>query len=109
MYKKIIMEYPAIGIDLGTIYCSVGTLRTHRIEIIAFNDGSRSLPSHIYFNPDKEEIMIGSAAKYTAKTIKQSIYDSKRFIGSNYNDEYIQDNIKKWPFKVVDCDGIPKV
>lgn len=97
----------AIGIDLGTTYCSVGTFKGDKIDIIAFNDGNRSLPSHVYFNPKKDEIIVGNAAKYTPKSVGHAVYDSKRFIGSDYNDNNIQEDMKNWPFKVINSNGKP--
>lgn len=99
----------SVGIDLGTTFSSVGTFKGNKIEIVAFPSGERVLPSHVYFDPKGKEIIVGEAAKFSVKSVGHTIYDSKRFIGAKFTDKCVQDDIKHWPFKVVDENGFPKV
>ena len=85
-----------LGIDLGTTYSCVGIWKNRKVEIVPNEIGKRTTPSIVSF--DKNERLIGKAAKYKNKNI---IYDAKRLIGRNYDDKEIQEDMKYWPFKVI--------
>ena len=97
---------PAIGIDLGTTYSCVGIFQHDRIEIIANDQGNRTMPSVVAFN-DKERL-IGEAAKtQIASNPKNSIYDAKRFIGLDFDSEQVQQEIDNATFDVINKNSKP--
>ena len=47
--------------------------------------------------------MVGEAAMNQAQTnTENTLYDSKRLIGRKFNDPYVQEDMKLWPFKIVE-------
>jgi len=96
----------AIGIDLGTTYSCVGIWQNDHVEIIANDQGNRTMPSYVSFTG--EERLIGEAAKsIAANNAKNTVFDAKRLIGNNFNDEKVQSDIKHFSYNVIDKENKP--
>ncbi|PWW72457.1 heat shock protein 70 [Tuber magnatum] len=97
-----------IGIDLGTTYSCVGVMKSGRVEILVNDQGNRITPSYVAFTPD--ERLVGDAAKNQyASNPTNTIFDIKRLIGRKFNEKDVQNDMKHFPFKVVNKNGQPAV
>ncbi|KAL4584806.1 hypothetical protein LXL04_009416 [Taraxacum kok-saghyz] len=92
---------PAIGIDLGTTYTCVAVWKYDRIEIIPNNQGNRTTPSCVVF-VDAARLIGDGAKNQAAINPTNTIFDAKRLIGRKFSDSKVQDDMKLWPFKVIE-------
>jgi len=97
-----------VAIDLGTTFSCVCVKTNNGNEVIQNEDGNRITHSVISF--DDEEQLVGDPAwKQIGKNSKNTIYNIKRIIGREFNDNKVQSEIKHWPFKVIEKNNRPYV
>jgi len=103
---KLNPSKPAFGIDLGTTNSAIGYLHNGRVEILNFEDGTRTIPSYVCYNPDGPTV--GNQARRLMSTKNKLVaYDAKRMIGLNYENSAIQQNKDFWTFTVVEQNKRP--
>jgi len=99
------MEEPhgaSVGIDLGTTYSCVGVWQNDHVEIVANDQGNRTTPSYVAWDPSTDERLIGDGAKNGAAMRPAStVFDAKRLIGRKFSDPSVQSDLKHFPFRVV--------
>lgn len=90
-----------IGLDLGTTFCSVGVFQpgTGEIEIIEDDKGRKSIPSVVSFT--LSGVFSGHEGQELSDINPQNtIYDAKRFIGKIFDEETLEKESARYPFKV---------
>ncbi|EUB54931.1 Heat shock cognate protein [Echinococcus granulosus] len=99
---------PAIGIDLGTTFSCIGVFQDGKVKILANNLGYRKTPSYVAFR-DKERIIGDAAKNQAAVNPTHTVFNVKRLIGRRFNDEAVQGDMRRWPFKVINSGERPKI
>eukprot|EP00049_Salpingoeca_infusionum_P020653 m.364723 g.364723 ORF g.364723 m.364723 type:complete len:590 (+) comp28271_c0_seq1:247-2016(+) len=99
---------PAIGIDLGTTQSCVAVFHHGKVDIIPNEQGNHTTASYVAFT--ETERLIGDLAQgQSTANPTNTVFSAKRFIGRKFTDQAVQDDMRHWPFAVVDADGRPKV
>ena len=96
-------DYP-IGLHLGETSSCIGVFRNCGVEIIPNLNGERTTPSIITIL-DKNTILKGEETlPYIIKNYDSSIFGTKRFLGREYKDKDLIEEIKKenFPYKIVE-------
>ena len=102
---EVLEDSYALGLDLGTTFSCIGVYRNGEVEIIPNKNGDRITPSVVTIL-DNETVLKGEEIlDYMVKNYDSTIFAIKRFIGRDFNDQNVQDDIKKenFPFKII-CD-----
>lgn len=89
-----------IGIDLGTTNSAVAVMEAGTPKILENAEGARTTPSIIALSKTGER-MVGQLARRQAVTNPaNTIYQIKRFIGHNFDEEAVQKDKKSVPFEL---------
>jgi len=98
--SSISKPIPIIGIDLGTTYSCLACWIDGKVEVIPTASG-RTMPSWVAFT--NEGKVVGAAAKAQAsRNSANTIYDVKRILGRSFQDEVVVEEIKGFPFSVIE-------
>ena len=87
-----------VGIDLGTTNSVVGVIEAGRPIVIANSEGSRTTPSIVGFTKDKEIVIGDQARRQLVLNPKNTFYNLKRFIGSDWDE--LDENSISVPYNV---------
>ena len=93
----------AIGLDLGNTFSCIGVFRNGGVDIILNQEGEPKTPSIITVL-GKDKILSGEETlNHFIEDYDNTIYDIKRFIGRDLNDETIKKEMKleQYPFKII--------
>ncbi len=90
-----------IGIDLGTTNSAMAAMQSGKAEIIANSEGSRTTPSVVAVNKNKERLVGQVARRQQVTNAKNTVYEVKRLIGRNFSDKEVQRDIKLMGYEIV--------
>ena len=94
------MKAPAIAIDLGTSYFRIAVFQNNKLEIIPNDKRQKATPSYISFTSSNE--LIGEEAlNGINNNLKNTLYDFKKLICRNFNDNEFKEDIKCLPFNII--------
>ena len=96
-------ESYALGLDLGTTFSCIGVYRNGEVEIIPNRHGDKITPSIVTILDENTVLAGEDTLNYLVKNYDSTIYAIKRFIGRDYQDTKVQQDLKeaKFPFKIV--------
>src|SRR5437868_7354220 len=90
-----------IGIDLGTTNSAMAVMQAGKPEIIANSEGSRTTPSVVAINKNKERLVGQVARRQQVTNSKNTVYEVKRLNGRNFNDKEVQRDLKLMGYEIV--------
>src|ERR1700748_1482986 len=90
-----------IGIDLGTTNSAMAVMQAGKPEIIANSEGNRTTPSVVAVNKNGERLVGQVARRQQVTNPKNTIYEVKRLIGRNFNDQEVQRDLKLMGYEIV--------
>jgi molecular chaperone DnaK len=88
-----------IGIDLGTTNSAVAIIESGAPKIIENAEGMRTTPSIVAESKTGERLVGVVAKRQSVTNPKNTIYQIKRFIGHNFDEEQVQKDLKLIPFE----------
>jgi molecular chaperone DnaK len=98
-----------IGIDLGTTNSAMAVMQSGKPEIIANSEGARTTPSVVAVNKNGERLVGQVARRQQVTNSKNTIYEVKRLIGRNFNDQEVQRDLKLMGYEIVKSGNATKV
>ena len=94
-----------IGIDLGTTNSCVAVMDGDRPKVVENSEGTRTTPSVIAYTKDGETLVGQSAKRQAVTNPHNTLYAIKRLIGRRFDDDVVQKDIEKSPFKIIKADN----
>ena len=93
-------EY-AIGLDLGTTFSCIGVYRNGGVEIIPNIIGEKITPSVVIITKNSKILVGEETNDFLVKNYDNCIYEVKRLIGREIDEEERKKLQEKFPFKIV--------
>ena len=93
-----------IGIDLGTTNSCLSIIENGVPKVLENAEGQRTTPSIVAFT-DNETLVGMSAKRQSVTNPANTIFAVKRLIGRRFEDEEVQKELLKAPYKIVKADN----
>ena len=91
----------SIGIDLGTTNSCVGVWENDCVTIVNNKDGYHPTKSVVYFTNEENNLKVSVGENPKPSNIKNKIYDIKRIIGRNFDDDFLKEEMKNLSYKLI--------
>ena len=91
-----------LGIDLGTTNSCMAVVEGGQPKVLENAEGNRTTPSIVGFSKTGEKLVGQQAKRQAVVNPKNTFYSIKRLIGHRFNDPQLQEDIKHFPFSVVE-------
>jgi molecular chaperone DnaK len=79
----------------------MAVMQSGKPEIIANSEGSRTTPSVVAVNKNKERLVGQVARRQQVTNSKNTVYEVKRLIGRNFSDKEVQRDLKLMGYEIV--------
>jgi L1 cell adhesion molecule like protein len=90
------------GVDLGTTHSRIAVFRNDGVEVIANDQGNRSMSSYIAFRDI--DCLIGESAKdQISINLQNTIFNANQLVGRRIFGDGLQADMKNCPFKFGAC------
>ncbi|HVU06207.1 MAG TPA: molecular chaperone DnaK [Candidatus Paceibacterota bacterium] len=94
-----------IGIDLGTTNSAVAVMEGGEPKILENAEGMRTTPSIVAETKTKERVVGVVAKRQSVTNPKNTVFQIKRFIGHNFDENSVQKDAKAVPFETRKSDN----
>jgi molecular chaperone DnaK len=88
-----------IGIDLGTTNSAIAVMEGGEPKILENAEGMRTTPSIVAETKTKERVVGVVAKRQSVTNPKNTVFQIKRFIGHNFDENMVQKDAKAVPFE----------
>jgi len=94
-----------IGIDLGTTNSCVAVMEGTQAKVLENAEGARTTPSVVAFGENDEKLVGQSAKRQAVTNPENTLFAVKRLVGRNFEDESVQKDVAKAPYKIIKSDN----
>ena len=97
------IEDLVLGIDLGTVSSCSAIFINDYVEVIQEDISQEKIIPSVVCYKDNNQILIGkNAIRNKIEYLQSTIFESKRLFGYKFKDKEIEEDIKKWPVKIIE-------
>jgi len=89
-----------LGIDLGTTNSAMAVMRGGEPQILENAEGARTTPSVVATSKTGERLVGLIARRQAVTNPKNTVYQIKRFIGHNFDEEFVQKDKAVVPYEI---------
>ena len=94
-------QFSVIGLDMGGTNTCIAVLEPNGPRVIENAEGLRTTPSFLSISEDNTEYVAVAGKRVSIQNLYSSFYGTKYFFGRKFSDSFVQDLLKRFPFKIV--------
>jgi molecular chaperone DnaK len=93
-------NFSVIGLDMGGTNTCIAVLEPNGPRVIENAEGLRTTPSCVSIAEDGAEFVAVAGKRISIQNLHNSFYGTKFFFGRKFSDKFVQDLLKRFPFKI---------